>query len=75
MTDVANAHKAILAAEAKIAEAQRARDEAYAELDAALAARGWRRLMGAFNARLYQYRGGNPVPLDDVLEHERQAAA
>ena len=75
MTDVATAHKAILAAEAKIAEAERARDEAYAELDQALAARGWRRLMGGFNARLYTHLGGNPVPLDDVLAHERQAAA
>ena len=75
MTDVATAHSAVTRAEEKIAEAERARDDAYAHLDQALAARGWRRLMGAFNARLYQYRGGNPVPLDDVLEHERQAAA
>lgn len=32
-------------------------------------------MMGAFDARLYQYRGGNPQPLDAVLEFERSAAA
>ena len=69
------ARAAIAKAETKIAEGKQELDDAYNLLDVALAARGWRRMMGGFSGRLYQHLGGNPIPLDDVLEHERQAAA
>jgi hypothetical protein len=75
MSDVASAHKAVLAAEAKITEAERNRDEAYAQLDQALGARGWIRMVGGFSGRLYQFRGGEPQPIDGVLRHEMGAAA
>lgn len=75
MSDITDAQRAITKAEEQIVGAERARDDAYNRLDEALAARGWKRMMGAFDARLYQYRGGNPQPLDAVLEFERSAAA
>jgi hypothetical protein len=49
MTDRSKAFDALKAAEAKIREAQRARDEASERLDRALAARGWVRVIGAFS--------------------------
>ena len=64
MTDVANAHKAILAAEEKIAEAERARDEASASLERGP---GRARLAAdvgcASTLTCYPYRGGaTPFP-------------
>jgi hypothetical protein len=75
MSDVGSAHKAVLAAEAKITEAERNRDEAYDQLDQALAAAGWIRMVGGFSGRLYQFRGGEPQPIDAVLRYEMGAAA
>lgn len=67
---VSDAHAAVRRAEEKIAEGERQRDEAFERLDQALATRGWRRLFGGFDSRLYAQLGGNAVPLSDVLEHE-----
>jgi hypothetical protein len=75
MSDVASAHKAVLAAEAKITQAERDRDDAYARLDDALGERGWIRLVGGFSGRLYQFRGGEPQPIDAVLRYEMAATA
>jgi hypothetical protein len=69
------AHNAVLDAEEKIAAAEQARAAAYDRLDDALAGRGWARFYGGFDARLYTQPGGNPVPLAEVLEHERRIAA
>ena len=73
---VVDAHRALEHAEAEIAKAEQARDQAAARLDAALAARGWRRVTGAFApgaTPLYTRLGGNSVELGDVLtEFERE---
>jgi hypothetical protein len=50
MTTVAAARQAVDAAEAKIADGKREREEALVLLDEALAERGWRRLVGGFTA-------------------------
>jgi hypothetical protein len=75
MSDVATAHKNLLAAEAKITEAERNRDEAAAQLDQALAARGWQRVYGGFDAKLYSNRGGEAQPLERVLGFETEVTA
>jgi hypothetical protein len=75
MTDVASAHRNVIKAEEAVTNAERARDEAYAGLDQALAERGWVRLMGGFDGRLYTYRGGEPQPLDAVLRYETAVTA
>jgi hypothetical protein len=45
---VHEAHEAVKRADAVVAEAKTARSEAFAKLEAALAAIGWRRFGGAF---------------------------
>ena len=78
---VRRAHRALIDAEAKLTEAEAARDMARAMLDAALAAVGWTRLVGAFSpdaVAIYThtlYPGAN-LHLGDVLEVlEQQAKA
>ena len=65
-------HTALSPAPRRIPEAERARDEALAQLDAALSAAGWRRLQGAFdpNTKLYAHvaNPSAPVPLENVLQ-------
>jgi hypothetical protein len=63
-----------------VADAERARDEAYGRLDAALAAVGWNRVHGGFTAALYSHitSPGYLTSLEDVLkavEFQRKAAA
>jgi hypothetical protein len=72
---VAAAHKNALAAEEALRAAERARNEAYDDLDQALRMRGWQRLFGGFDARLYNQLGGEAVGLDDVVAYETRAAA
>jgi hypothetical protein len=79
---VAAALRTVEAAEDRIAKAKQERDEARELLDGALAARGWKRLRGAFgpsDSPLYQRPGNDGAwPLRDVLQLldlERQAAA
>ena len=66
------ARNAIAKAEAKIADGERERTEADAQLDRALAAAGWRRFTGAFDpgVRLYTHvsNPSAPVPLENVLQ-------
>ena len=74
------AHAALEAAEAKIREAEQARDQAAAELDAALAQVGWKRAHGGFANPLYEHvrTPGFLTPLAQVLEavvFDRRAAA
>jgi hypothetical protein len=63
------ARKAISNAEKDRADADIALTAARDQLDQALAARGWNRFYGAYDARLYTHLTNphNPVPLDDVL--------
>jgi hypothetical protein len=72
---VTEAHSAVTKAEEKLAEAEVNLEHARNNLDAALAARGWRRMMGGFEGRLYSRLGGEAVPLDAILEHEKEAVA
>jgi hypothetical protein len=65
-----------LAAEEQFSEAERARDEAYGDLDEALRVRGWQREFAGFDARLYsQAVGSELVTLDQVLAFEMRAVA
>ena len=75
--DAIAAHHALEAAAGKVAEAELARDRARDQLDAALAANGWRRAAGAFSpdSALYSRLGGNLVPLADVLADLERTAA
>jgi len=75
MSDITTARRELERAEAKLAAAKRACDEARDQLDIALAGRGWSRMFGAFDARLYMKPGGNPVPLGEVLDHQTRSAA
>jgi hypothetical protein len=84
MTDrrsVADAHHDLEAAEARLAEATEARNQARAQLDAALAATGWHRLVGVFSSDVSLYESklypSATLSLGDVLEHlaaQREAA-
>jgi hypothetical protein len=70
---VEQAHTAVSKAEAKLADAEHERDNAYVELDNALAAKGWRRATAITgnNMRLYaKFGGGDLVPMADVVNYE-----
>jgi hypothetical protein len=70
------AHRLLRAAEAKLIEAERLRDEARLTLDAALSEAGWRRLIGGFAPgaeALYTDATGEVHPLGAVLDQERAA--
>lgn len=71
---------AVTRAERELADADAALAEAREQLDQALASKGWRRVYGGFDARLYAHvtRPGYLTPLEQVLEVielERRAAA
>jgi len=67
------AHAALVAAEQALVDAQRARDEAAAQLEAALAGSGWHRMAGGFAptaTALYEhsaFESLGPQRLDDIL--------
>ena len=82
-TDPLAARRAVEVAEAKIADAEAARDQASARLDEALLSCGWKRLVGGFSpgaTPLYSHlaRPDAALTLDQALEVvrlERRIAA
>jgi hypothetical protein len=78
-----DAQRALQDAEAKVRDAEQARDRARDELDAALTAVGWRRMRGVFNPGatprythvLYPDAAITAEQVVEVLEQQRKAAA
>jgi hypothetical protein len=78
-TAVTEAQRDVTRAEQQLAEAQQALEDAQNRLDAAFAAKGWRRLSGAFSPGLrfytHQLYPNATLKADEVAEVLRQQAA